>query len=116
MRTIQIIIDNLFYNKNIKTKDNFKNKIGTSKKNKEEFYNYIQSLANKHYSKLKNPTNYINIYCRKKIIEYKSYNEKYNEINIEFKKYSDKYKDIYENVINDFMKYTKKKETKTQSL
>ena len=32
MRTIQIIIDNLFYNKNIKTKDDFKNKIGTSKK------------------------------------------------------------------------------------
>lgn len=112
MRTIQIIIDNLFYNKNIKTKDDFKNKIGTSKKDKDNFYNYIKSLTTKHYSKLNNPTNYINIYCRKKIIEYKSYNEKYNEINIEFKKYNEKYKNIYDNVINDFIKYTKKKKQK----
>ena len=33
-------------------------KLEHQKKNKEEFYNYIQSLANKHYSKLKNPNNF----------------------------------------------------------
>jgi len=112
MRTIQNIIDNLFYNENIKTKNDFKKKFNISKIRKKEFYNYIKCFANKHYLKLKNPFNCINNYCRKKLIGYKSYNEKYNNINIEFKKYYDKYKNIYNNVINDLIKYVKKNKLK----
>lgn len=91
MITIKTSIDNLFYNENIITKENF---IKWCNKDKEIFYKYVNNYSHKHYNKLKNPKSSINNYYHKKLIGYKNYDIKYNIINNKYDEYIIKLKKL----------------------
>lgn len=103
MRTIKKIIDNLFFNEKIKTKEQY---VEWTKYN--NIYTYIHKISTKHYNSLKYPIKYINRYVYKKIIGYSQYSIKYNEMNESFVNYVNKYKNKYNLIIKSIKKKYKK--------